>query len=259
MGFFFMELIILVILYLILYNRGRAGFLTLLISFGAGKRRSEDISGEELPVPPELKHAVETLSKLGFSRLGEVRVKIPGGQSAGSRIFISKDKRVFAEVTESRIVLFTTVFTDDGVVETGFPVGENFNTRKFQSHTVTADIEQAYNHHLQQIKGFRKPHGVPRKISTMPDYLAWDAMYREKHVARKMRRHTWLGFLQTAALGFGIAALLAAVVYWLGSEKSTIEPMLFIALVLVAVLLPVAIAAFFLPFIGDWGSRRSSR
>ncbi|MGB7537684.1 MAG: hypothetical protein WBM17_04025 [Anaerolineales bacterium] len=259
MGFFFIELILLTILYLILYNRGKAGFVTLLISFGAGKRRSENVSNEDLPVAPELKHAVDSLSKLGFSRLGEVRVKIPGGQSAGSRLFISKDKRVFAELTESRILLFTTVFPDDGVVETGFPVGENFNTRNFQSHTVTTDIEQAYNHQLQQIKAFRKPHGVPRKITTMPEYLAWDAMYRKKHVARKMRRHTWFGFLQTAALGFGIAALLTAIVYWLGSEKSTIEPMLFIALVLVAVLLPVAIVAFFLPFIGDWGSRRSSR
>jgi hypothetical protein len=259
MGFFFIELILLTILYLILYNRGKAGFVTLLISFGAGKRRSEDISGQELPVPPELKHAVDALDKLGFSRLGEVQVKIPGGRSAESRIFISKDKRVFAELTESRIVLFTTVFPDDGVVETGVPVGENFTTRNFRSHTITTDIEQAYNHQLQQIKGFRKPHGVPRKITTMPDYLAWDGMYRKKHVSRKMRRHTWLGFLQTAALGYGIIATLTAVIYWLGSEKSTIEPMLFIALVLIAALTPVAIAAFFLPFIGDWGSRRGTR
>jgi hypothetical protein len=259
MGFFFMELILLTILFLILYNRGKAGFVTLLISFGAGKRRSEDISAQELPVPPELKHAVDSLAKLGFSRLGEVQVKIPGGQSAGSRIFISKDKRVFAELTEGRIVLFTTVFPDDAVVETGFPVGENFRTKNFQSRTITTDLEQAYNHQLGQIKGFRKPHGIPRKIATMPDYLAWDVMYRQRHVARKMRRHTWLGFLQTAALGYGIAAALTAVVFLVGAEKNSIEPMLIIALILIAALTPAAVAAFFLPFIGDWGSRRGTR
>ena len=52
MGFFFIELILLTILYLILYNRGKSGFETLQISFGAGKRRSEDVSAQELPVPP---------------------------------------------------------------------------------------------------------------------------------------------------------------------------------------------------------------
>ncbi|GEM_PF-4652830 len=259
MGFFFMEIIILVILYLILYNRGKAGFLTLRISFGAGKRRSEDISAQELPVPPELKHAISALSDLGYSRLGEVQVKIPGGQTARSRIYVSADKRIFTELTESRIALFASVFRDDAVVETGFPVGENFNTKNFRSHTVSTDIEKACHHQLQEIKAFRKPHGVPRKIETMEDYLAWEAMYREKHVGRKMRRHTWLGFLQTAALGVGIAALLTAFVYWLGSEKTTIEPMLFIALVLIAAVTPVAIVSFFLPYIGDWGSRRSSR
>ncbi len=93
----------------------------------------------------------------------------------------------------------------------------------------------------------------------MKAYLDWEAMYRKKHVGRKMRRHTWLGYLQAAAFVFGVLAFLAAIVYWLGSDLSTIEPMLFIALVLVGVLLPVALVAFFLPYIGDWGSRRGQK
>jgi hypothetical protein len=259
MGFFFIELILLTILYLILYNRGKSGFETLQISFGAGKRRSEDVSARELPVPPESKYAIDALSKMGFSRLGEVQVKIPGGRTAGSRIFVSKNKKVFAELTESRIVLFNSVFPDDAVMETGFPVGENFNSKNFRSHTVTADIGQAYKHQLAQVEAFQKAHGTPRKIQTMKAYLDWETMYRKKHVGRKMRRHTLLGYLQAAGLVFGVLAFLAAVIYWLGSDMSTIEPMLFIALVLAGVLLPVAVVSFFLPFIGDWGSRRNSR
>ncbi len=144
MGFFFIELILLTILYLVLYFRGRSGFETLMISIGAGKRRSEDISDPALPVAPELKYSIDALTKLGFSRLGEVQVKIPGGRTAGSRIFISKNKKVFAELTEGRIVLFASVFPDDAVVETGFPVGENIHSADFRSHTVTTDMEQAY-------------------------------------------------------------------------------------------------------------------
>jgi hypothetical protein len=259
MGFFFGELILLVILFLILYNRGRDGIQTLRISFGAGKRRSADVSGEDHPVPPELAHSLGVLGELGFLRLGEVQVMLPGGQIALSRIHVSADRTIFAELTEGRIVLLTSVFADDAVVETGFPVGESFDGKKFRSHTVTSDLQAAHAHHRSLLESFRKDHGGPRRMETLRDYLDYEAMYRTEHVARKMRRHTGLGILQAAALLFGILASLAAIVYWMGSDKSTIEPMLFIALWLIAVLTPAAVIAFFLPYIGDRGSRRGSR
>lgn len=259
MGFFFGELIILVILYLILYNRGKDGIQTLRISFGAGKRRSTDVSGEPHPVPPELTHVLGELGELGFTRLGEVQVMLPGGQTALSRIHVSADRTILAELTEGRIVLFTSVFADDAVVETGFPAGESFDGQAFRSHTVVSDLQKAHAHHRSLIDSFRKEHAGPRRIENLRDYLDYEVMYRKRHVARKMGRHTRLGFLQAAALVFGILASLAAVVYWMGSDKSTIEPMLFITLILIAVLTPAAVIVFFLPYIADRGSRRASR
>jgi hypothetical protein len=259
MGIYFFELLVIVILLIVLWNRGRGGIDTLLIRFGAAKRRSMDVSGQEIPVPPELKYTIEALAKLGFKRLGEVQVELPGKRTSFSRLFVSKDQKVFVDLAESRILLFTSVFKDDAVVETGFPVGENISGKNFQSHTVTTGMEPALRHQRAQLEAFGKTHGPVRKIKTIPDYQVWEAMYRRRYITRKMLRHTILGFFQLSLLGYGISALLAAVVYWLGSDKATVDPLIFITTVLVGALTPAAILAFLSPFFGDWGSRRNAR
>jgi hypothetical protein len=257
MGFFFIGLLIISICFVVLSNRGRAGWETIRISTGAKKRRSTDISGEAAALPPELKFPVETLTQLGFSRLGELQVAVPGGGAVRSRIYISVEKRIIAELAETgNLAVFYSVFPDNAVVETGHPIGENFDARDFRSHTVVGGLEQAYRHQVEQVEDFASGHGAPRVVATMAEYLDLEAMYRGRHVARKMRRHTRLALLEVAALAFGVLALLAAIVYWLGTDKSTVDPMIIITFLLTAVLAPVALAAFFIPFIGDWGDRR---
>jgi hypothetical protein len=261
MGIFFFEILIWLVLALILWNRGRAGMETLAISFGAGKRRATDVSDPEAPLPPELKSHVSILSELGFSRLGEVKVALPGGQAVKSRIFLSEDGTVFAELAETQrgLVVFTTVFPDEAVMETGFPVGENIATRNFRSHTITKDLGRAYRHQLEQAEAFGKTHGAPRKVASMRDYLDWDAMYRRRYVKRKMRRHTWIGFGQVLAMVYGFLAMAAAAVYWLGTDMSTVDPMVIILFLLIVALSPAALLAFVLPFIGDWGNHRETK
>jgi hypothetical protein len=259
MGYFFIGLLLLAVMYAVIWTRGRDGWLTLRIALGAGRRRAEDVSAREAPVPPELKHHISVLEGLGFERLGEVEVKIPGARAAGSRLFLSADRRTFAELTDAQIVLFVSVFPDDAVVETGFPVGENINARNFRSHTVTAGLEQAHRHHAAQIGAFAGEHGAPRPVGTMQDYLEWDAMYRRRHVGRKMRRHTLFALAQLLTLLYGVLALAAGVIYWLGTDKSTVEPMILITTLLMLAVLPDAVIAFFLPFMLDRGSRRASK
>jgi hypothetical protein len=258
MGVFFIELLLIVILSAVLWNRGREGIDTLLIALGAKNRRSEDVSDPPVPVPPELKFTVESLGKLGFQRLGEVQVALPRNRTSFSRLFVSKDRKIFADLNESRIVLFTSVFKDDAVAETGWPVGENFSRPDFLSRTVTTGLEDACRYQKERIAELAKTHGPARKIKSVADYQAWEALYRRRFVARKMRRHAILAFLELFLLGFNISALLAALVYWLGSDMSTIDPLIFITTVLVGVLAPAAILAFLIPFLGDWGSRRSA-
>jgi len=259
MGFFFVGMLILVVYFLVLWNRGRAGWETLQISLGAKKRRSADVSAEGAPLPPELKLYVEELTRLGFERLGEVQVAVPGGMAVKSRIYASSDRTVFAELAETGgLAVFYTVHPDDAVVETGFPLGENIHTRYFRSHTILGGLEQAYRHQTSQAEEFARIHGQPRRVAAIGEYLEFESMYRRTHVARKMRRHTRLAVLEIAALIVGILALLAAVVYWLGSDMTTIEPLILVTFLLAAALTPVALGSFFIPFLGDWGDRRET-
>src|SRR4030042_621562 len=177
MVIFFIEILILIGWLWCLWIPGKAGIISLLISSGAGKRRPMDISDSPQPLPVEYQTTVDALSNLGFSRLGETLVKIAGVQTVKSRIYISADNLVFAELTEVKMIIwiFTTVYSDDAAVETGFPCGENIETAGFRSHTITTDLEKAYRHQVQQLEAFGRIHGAPRKIGTMQDYLAWDA------------------------------------------------------------------------------------
>lgn len=258
MGIFFIELLIIVVLSVVLWNRGREGVETLRIALGARSRRSEDVSDPPVPVPPELKFTVESLLKLGFRRLGEVQVALPGNRTSFSRLLVSKDQKIFADLSESRIILYASVFKDDAVAETGWPVGENFSTGDFESRTVTTDLEQAYRRQKERTAELAKAHGPARRIKTVADYQAWEALYRRRYVGRKMRRHSLLALLELLLLGYGISVLLGALVYWLGTDMSTIDPLIFITTVLVGALTPAAILAFLIPFVGDWGSRRNA-
>lgn len=220
-----------------------------------------DISDPPQPLPAEYQPAVDALSKLGFSRLGETRVKITGVQTVKSRIFISADKLVFAELTEIKIQnwIFTTVYSDDAVLETGFPCGEKIETAFFRSHTITTDLEKAYRHQVQQLDSFGRIHGAPRKIETMQDYLSWDAMYRKRYFSRKMRRFMWFAFFDILAVVYGVAALTAATGFLWVSDKSTAIPSINGMFVLLFAVIPAALAAAILPLIDYWSSRRETK
>jgi hypothetical protein len=261
MIYFFIEILILIGWLWCVWIPGRAGIVSLLISSGAKKRRPVYISDPPQPVPAEYQAAVDELTNLGFSRLGETLVKIPSIRPTISRIFISADKLVFAELTEIKIKnsIFTTVYSDDAVVETGFPFGENIETAFFRSHTITTDLEKAYRHQVQQLDSFGKIHGAPRKIETMQDYLACDAMYRTQHASRKFRRITRLSILQILALVYGAAVLLAAIGLWWVSDKTTITPLVYKMLVLLAALAPAALVSPMLLMLSSWGSRRETK
>lgn len=261
MVIFFIEILILIGWLWCLWIPGRAGIISLLISSGAGKRRPVDISDRPEPLPAFYQPTVDALSKLGFSRLGEALVKIPGVQTVKSRIYVSADNRIIAELTEIKMIIwiFTAMYSDDAAVETGFPCGENIETADFRSHTITADLEKAYRNQVQQMNDFGRIHGAPRKIETMQDYLAWEAVYRTRHLSRKFRRITRLSLLQILVLVYGAAVLLAATGWWWVSDKTAVTPLIYGMFALLTALAPAAFLSPFLLYLSSWGSRRESK
>ncbi len=193
----------------VLFILGLHGVQLLLVTLGARKRRPIDISHLQLRPSDKLLTTVGILWKLGFERLGEARTKI-GHQSLDAWVFVSADKSIVAELTDLRpkAVAFTTVYSDEAVVETSFPSGEKIETPYYRSHTITTSIEEAHSHQIKQSTEFGAKHGIPQKVETVKDYLYWDTVFREKYAWRKMGRFTWFGIGSILCSGYGVVTTL---------------------------------------------------
>ena len=252
---------LLITAFVILLLQGLNGIQKLLVILGASKRRPVDISHLQIRPSDKLQTTIAALLKLGFSRLGELRLKI-SGQALDGWIFVSIDKSILTEVTEvsPKMVLFTTVYIDDAVVETGFPVGEKIETSNYRSHTIISSIEEAYSHHLKQIADFGQRHGIPRKIETINDYLYWDTVFRKKYVWRKMSRQAWLSVAGILALGYGfVVAMVVVSRLWLQGNNLTAVGLYDNSLFLLKAIAPVALISVIASLVELWGNFRQAK
>jgi hypothetical protein len=155
---------------------------------------------------------VDTLAKLDFKRLGETRTQLPFGEPGVTWVLIDPQATVVAEVVESdpnAMLLFSTAYNDEAVVETAYPTGERVKTANFRSHTITTSVQDAYVYHREQVADFSTEHGHPSRIEHMASYLRCDAVYRLRYARRRLRRYLWAGGAQLAALGYMLVTLLA--------------------------------------------------
>lgn len=205
------------ILVVFLVFSGVTGGLGVLIYLGVPKRRPTDASHLNLEPPANSLASVDKLKSLGFHRLGEITLRMPLAMSPGPTwIFVNDMATILAEIVEiSPGAFFTTVFSDGSVVETGYPQGEDIATTDFLSQTVTTNIDNAYQQHLQSVDEFKEQHGEPQAINTIQDYLLWDGLYRTRHAQRKMRRVFIIDMAQVIALIYGIVASIVVWQLWL--------------------------------------------
>jgi hypothetical protein len=208
--------LLLVLGYYFLFQLGLYGVKILTNALGAKNRRPIDVSYLRLTPPANFDKTINTLSDLGFIRLGEASVSINGSQT-NAWLFVSTDKLITAEVIVSApiFISFTTIYNNTSVVETSFPVGETIETPFFISHTIKSSIEKAYFHQKQQILNFSNVHGSPCNIENMHDYLRWDVVYRENHVSRKFRRFTLSGIVYILLLGYGVISALIVIGFYI--------------------------------------------
>ena len=193
--------------YAILLYMGVNGFVGLQVSLGVRKRRGEDVTHLHLSPSPKLEPMLDTLSRLGFVRLGEIGLKVPWHSIQYERVFCSPDHSIIAEATEimPNMVQFSTTFHDGAVVETVYPMGENINTTDFVSHTITSNVETAYQHHCQLISESSKKHSDPVRMPTIAELLQWEIVYRERYALRKFRRSIGTQFSGVFWLVLGLA------------------------------------------------------
>lgn len=205
---------VLVICVVALLFAGLTGAVALLIYLTVRNRRPEDVSAEQIEPPAPAQPLVDALVELGFRRLGESRTRLPlPGVTGTTWILVDGAGTTQAEiVAHPPMLALTSVYSDEAVVETGYPLGERIDTPRFRAHVVGSGVAEAYQHHLAQAADFGATHGAPQPIASMADYAQWDRSYRLNHAQRKMRRL----FIRNGVLP------LAGAVYLLGAGAFTL-------------------------------------
>ena len=206
----------------------------LLVYRGSVTRRPRDASSLGLVPGGRVAPFTAALAELGFVRLGEAQLDLPGQrlvqfQPTGSPtivgphvathtifLFVDHTGTILAETGEVEgapvLVSLSTMFADGSVVETMYPRGESIDDPDFHSGHVTSSLAAAYDEQRLHVARWRMRHGTPVTISSVEDYLRGDAEYRERFALRKLRGPlVRRQLVPSAVLALAIVAVAA---YW---------------------------------------------
>jgi hypothetical protein len=254
-------------MFFLLMRNGWSGFKKVLNYAGVSKRRAEDISHEGISPSSTLEPVVDLLISLGFTCLGETVTYLPLVPSGGIKwLFLDESGTTCADIVEvgdvdaKPMLAFWTTFNDTATVETGYPAGERIDTPDFRSHTIPSSVEDAYQHHLQQVTDFGTYHGAPIQIRNMDDCLQQDAVYYERHARRELRRLFLASLVNAIGCIYALCVSIAVVVSVQHSEVLTLQ-LLWDKLLQLTILLTPAVVVTLLvsryPFGQGAGVRRS--
>ncbi|MBZ0320982.1 MAG: hypothetical protein K8L91_31495 [Anaerolineae bacterium] len=158
----------------------------------AEDRRDEDVTLENYQPTRNAALLINQLAELGFTRLGETRSPLKGHKNPITWILSNPDHTDFAEVIDLQgklpaMLQFTTVFANEAVLETAYPIGENkdFPQHRFRFNSVS--VPSAYEQHSLDRFRLESQHGAPRPFRTMVEHLAWEGRYRELYGRNKLR------------------------------------------------------------------------
>ena len=202
----------------------------------AQTNRSVDVSAENRVPPPALGLAIVTLIDLGFRRLGEeATVRADGSELGCEWVFIGADGHTLANLCPVRAMpdgylsSFQSIYPGADWLLTyypsGFPMGETITEPGLRMRHTRESLLAAFDLHQRELQNAVQP---PVEIREMADYMAYIPAFRERHLARTLRRgeqivafmpYFWAGAALVALLGTALsfaAPRVAAVLFTLG-------------------------------------------
>lgn len=205
-----LALVGLVLSLLLLTRFGPPAWRTWRIFAGAKTRRMADAGPLEIPPPVPVGDRLDELEALGFRRIGERYLQLPGsplryewlvGDESGETYVVA-----VPSVVVGTLVAAYSSFDDGTWVQTNFPRGETIVRRSFFASFVPTNLTDMIAAHRRQVDTLRAAHGNPRLIHTMADTLRMDADYRTRHGGATLRRLT-LRIMTPALAALGLAVI----------------------------------------------------
>ena len=183
-----------VVALLLLARLGPGAWRSWLIYTGVKGRRMADAGPLEIPPPLAVADRIADLRALGFERIGERYIKLPGTPIRHEWLFGEPDGEVFVSVVpalQGALLACFSSFDDGQWVQTNFPRGATVERPLFQASFVPTTVGDAVAYHRAAVARLEAAHGRPRQVHTMADSLRMDDDYRRRHAGATLGRLTW--------------------------------------------------------------------
>ncbi len=196
-----------------------------------------DASRLGIAPPADARPLMADLNALGFHHMGKTQVQTPFAQEPLTCwLFGHPGGAIFAELAGPLpMVSLTTMFENETVVQTLYPVGEKVNAPDYVCRAIPGSLETAHRHHLRQVQELSARHGQPRLVKDMRHYLDVASIYRARHGRRLDRAFLKRQCVALLVNLYGLATPLGGMV----ARRSTdAPPALILSGVLILVLAP---------------------
>jgi hypothetical protein len=163
---------------------------------GSKTRRLADAGPLEIPAPAPVAAVLDELRSLGFHRIGERTLVLPGGRRLFEWLWADDTGYTYVAVVPSRILSGAlaacyTAFADWSWLQTNFPRGETIDRRDYTARAVTTSVTDAVGAHRAEAGRLVPSHGAPRPVRSMADSLVHDNEYRTRHGGVTLSRITF--------------------------------------------------------------------
>jgi hypothetical protein len=199
------DLVVLVVLLLGCIRLVPSAFRIIQIYRGVSDRRLADGSAMAPPAPPAVALMAERLGRLGFERIGERTLVLPGEKRRFEWNLVDRDTTTYVAIVPTTpslggvLLACYSAFGDGAFVQTTWPRGATINRPDLLASTVATSPEDTLAMHVRNVAEFSRLHGQPLANRSMADLLARDATYRTRHGGVTLRGRAY-GFVGLTAL-----------------------------------------------------------
>lgn len=188
-----LDLVVLVALLAICLRLVPSAFRIVQLYVGVRDRRLTDGSSFAPPAPPAVASAAERLVQLGFERIGERTLVLPGEKRRFEWNLVDRATTTYVALVPTTasvggvLMACYSAFADGSFVQTTWPKGATIQRPDLVTTAVTGSLEDALAMHISIVAKFSRLHGQPLPNGSMADLLARDATYRTRHGGATLR------------------------------------------------------------------------
>lgn len=144
---------------------------------------SKEVPWDSVAMTPELEERDAQIRGQGFTPLTLSEILFyPTSKTGHAWTYTNEEGTIWAETMQDpHLTQYASLFSDDAIVITRIPFGENIDTPMYHSRFAKRNLEAAYQYHLQMVKERGPEHGALYRAHKREDLEHYETIFREKY------------------------------------------------------------------------------